>query len=609
MQRYFLSFIIVFLLFGSDDLLAQQRANAQSPVEPNPKGEDIKILHSNFTYIEANPGNELKILTGDVQLFHDSSFLYCDSARIEGLIVKAFGKVAIRNSDTVQIFADSLRYDGITRSTDLYGEVILISGGKSLYTKKLHYDLDSSIASYTTPATLRTKETVLKSKKGYYHVRQDRAYFSGNVQMSDPEVQLRSDSLVFNTSTQTAYFVAPTLMEKKDRKIYCEGGFYDVDDKIAEFTGNPQYSDQDKKATSTIMKYDGKANEINLYQHVKFLSKDTQLEGDTVLYNEQSKEMTMLGEGNIITKDGKIGSSQKLVYNENTGVFTTTGRASLKDSTNQLEANEIFREGKSGNLSARGAVIWSDTLQHTSIHCDSMYLDKANNRVIAIGNNNQQPVFKSYSNPADPLFMSADTLVAFEKDTVSKEKNILAFHHVQIYRSDIQAVCDSLSYNAKDSIFSLFQHPIIWSDTSQFFADTIRILQSGNHIKRMYLNQNAMIINSEDLKYFNQIKGRNIKADFDSTNLSNVDVFGNAEAIYYAKDDQKAYIGVNKLICSHILAKFGNNQIDRIYFFTQPNGTMHPMRAVNHETLKLKGFKWNFDGKPSSKLFIQEQSQ
>lgn len=607
MQRHIFYFILLLLNVTAT---AQVKSSTPSilPGAPSTEGKEIKILHSNYTYLETIPGNELKVLTGDVQLYHDSSFLYCDSARIEGLLVRAFGKVVIRHNDTVQIFADSLRYDGLAKSTDLYGEVILISGGKSLYTKKLHYDLDSSVATYTTPATLRTKQTVLKSKRGYYHVRQDLAYFGGNVQLSDPEIQLRSDSLVFNTKTQTAYFVAPTLMEKTDRKIYCEGGFYDIDNKVAEFTGHPQYSELDKKATSEVMAYNGNINEIKLFQHVKFLSKDTQLEGDTVYYDQKAKVMTMLGQGNITTTNGTIGSSHKLVYNESTEVFSTTGRSSLQDSTNQLEADEIFREGKSGNLSAKGNVDWTDTLQHTSIKSDSMYLDKINNRAIAMGTH-RQPVFKSYANPADTLYLAADTLIAFQKDTILKEKNILAYHHVQVYRSDLQAVCDSLSYSERDSLFTLYKNPIIWSDTSQFFADTIRILQSGNHIKRMYLNQNAMIINSEDLKYFNQIKGRNIKADFDSSNLSFVDVLGNAEAVYYAKDDKKAYIGVNKIICSHILAKFGSNQVDRIYFFTQPNGTLHPMRSVDHEALKLKGFQWKFEGKPDANLFIQEQTQ
>ncbi|MEO7531192.1 MAG: OstA-like protein, partial [Sediminibacterium sp.] len=585
MLRPFRLSLPLVLLFSSIIAFAQKGAVTQQP-----KDDEIKILHSNFTYLEVNSANELKVLTGDVQLFHDSSFLYCDSARIEGLLVKAYGKVVIRRSDTVQIFADSLRYDGKAKATDLFGEVILINGGKSLYTRRLHYDLDSSIASYNTPATLRTKQTVLKSKRGYYHVHKDMAYFYGNVQLSDPEIQLRSDSLEFNTSTQTAIFVAPTLMEKNDRKIYCESGYYDVDDKVAEFRGNPQYSELDKKATSDIMLYDGKANEINLIKHVKFVSSDTQLEGDSVLYNEKDKVMTLLGKGNIITKDGIIGSTKKLVYNEKTGQFTTSGRAALQDSTNQLDADEIIRDSKSGNLTARGNVYWMDTAQHSGILCDSMFLDKASNKVIAIGFNHQ-PVFKSFSNPADTLYLAADTLIAFQTDSIHKDKNIRAYHKVKVYRSDLQAICDSLTYSEKDSIFTLFNHPIIWSDTSQFFGDTIKILQSGNKLQRMYLLQNAMIINSGDLIYFNQIKGRKITADFDSSELSNVDVLGNAEAVYYAIDDDRAYIGVNKIICSHILAKFGSNRVDRIYFFNKPNGTLHPMRSVDHNALKLKGFQ------------------
>ncbi len=580
---------------------------AQKSTPVSKKDEEIKILHADYTSLEVSKGSELKILSGEVQLYHDSSFLYCDSARIDGLKVMAYGNVVIRHNDTVQIFADSLRYDGKIRATDLFGEVILVSGGQSLYTRRLHYDMDSSIASYTTPGTLRTKQTVLKSRRGYYHVRKDMAYFYGQVQLTDPEIQLRSDSLQFNTKTQTAYFIAPTLMEKVDRKIYCEDGYYDVDDKLAVFKGNPQYLEKDKKATSTTMKYNGLANEIELVDDVKFLSDETSLVGDTVFYNEKTRVMTMLGSGSITTKNGTIESSKKLVYHEQSGVFTTEGRSALQDSTNSLEADQIIRDGTTGNLTAIGAVHWLDTLNAASIQCDSMFLDKKNNRVMAIGKG-RQPLFKSFDNPEDTLMMRADTLFAFQTDIITKNKTILAYHHVQVYRSDLQAICDSLVYNQQDSIFTLYHNPFIWSDTSQFFADTIRILQAGNQIKSIFLHQNAMIINSGDLKYFNQIKGRNIKADFDSSNLSTVDVLGNAEAVYYILDDAKAYIGVNKIICSHILVRFGNNQVDRIYFFNKPNGTMHPMRTVDHNKLKLPGFQWRADSRPNYHMFVHDQS-
>jgi len=570
-------------------------------------GEEIKILHADYTQIEMTPGAEIKILYGQVQLYHDSSFLYCDSARIEGLQVAAYGNVVIRQNDTVQIFADSLRYNGLLKTTDLYGQVILVNGSQSLYTKKLHYDLNSSTASYSTPATLKSQSTVLKSQRGKYLVREDIAHFAGQVQLSDPEIQLQSDSLLFNTKTQTAFFVAPTLIEKKDRKIYCESGYYDVDDEKAVFSGNPQFQEQDRKASAKTMIYDGKLHEIILLDGVKYITNKDRLEGDSLYYNEDTRLMTLLGKGSITTDNGTLQSTKKLVYNDSTGVFTTAGRATLQDSSNHLEADHIFKEDQSGNLIASGNVYWLDTLNDASIQCDSLHMNKANNRVTAVGEG-RQPIFKSFHQTIDTLFLKADTLIAYQTDTSSKARSILAYHDVSVYRSDIQARCDSLTYNEKDSLFTLYDQPVIWSDTSQFFADTIKLLQSGNFIKSLFLLQNAMIINSPDLKYFNQIKGRRVRADFDSSNLEIVDVTGNAEAVYYILDDQKAYIGVNKIICSNILVRFGNNQIDRIYFYTSPNGTMHPMLRTDHESLKLKGFKWLTTERPSHFSMISTYS-
>ncbi|HNR08645.1 MAG TPA: OstA-like protein [Saprospiraceae bacterium] len=586
----FLFVLNILLLSGiPSDALAQAGAAGE---------QQIKILHSDYTFLDIEPGLETKILKGDVQLYHDSSFLYCDSARIVDLLVYAYGNVVIRHNDTVQIFADSIRYNGLDKAADLYGEVILVSGSQSLFTRKLHYDLNASVASYHTPATLKSKETVLKSQRGYYFVQEDLAHFAGQVQLVDPEIQLRSDSLQFNTKTQTAYFTGPTLMERQDRTIYCEGGFYDVDDKQARFTGNPQFQEKDKKASSEVMLYDGLNGQITLFNQVKYLSEKETLEGDSLYYNENTRIMTLLGEGMIRTEGGTVRSSKKLVYHDSTGVFITEGRSVLQDSSNYLEADLIEREAGSEDLKARGAVYWTDTLNRVDIHCDSLHFNKRENRVVATGKG-RQPLFKSFDNPADTLFLRADTLVAYQADTLRPDKSIKAYHRVTVFRSDLQARCDSLSYHQKDSVFTLYHDPVIWSDTSQFFADTIRLLQSGNEIKSIYLLQNAMIINSPDLRYFNQIKGRRVRADFDSSELATVDVLGNAEAVYYILDDDRAYIGVNKIICSNILVKFGNNQVDRIYFFTEPNGTMYPMRKADHEALKLKGFKWLDSERPT----------
>ena len=92
--------------------------------------------------------------------------------------------------------------------------------------------------------------------------------------------------------------------------------------------------------------------------------------------------------------------------------------------------------------------------------------------------------------------------------------------------------------------------------------------------------------------FFNQIKGRDIVAHFDSSELRKMDVLGNAQSVYYPLDDEGSYVGVNKTICSEMTMFFGNNTIEEILFITQLEGSLEPMAGTDHDALKLPGFNW-----------------
>ncbi|NJK82585.1 MAG: hypothetical protein HC912_01010 [Saprospiraceae bacterium] len=146
---------------------------------------------------------------------------------------------------------------------------------------------------------------------------------------------------------------------------------------------------------------------------------------------------------------------------------------------------------------------------------------------------------------------------------IDSARILVAYPDVRIFKSDLQAICDSLTYSTRDSIFRFFENPLIWSDTSQFSADTIRLVLKDEKIDRIFLLDESFIINSPDEKYFNQIKGKNIVATFAESELRKMQVEGNAESVYYAIDATQAYVGVNKAICSEMLLYFGNNKIEK----------------------------------------------
>jgi hypothetical protein len=181
---------------------------------------------------------------------------------------------------------------------------------------------------------------------------------------------------------------------------------------------------------------------------------------------------------------------------------------------------------------------------------------------------------------------------------------LLAHRNVRIFKSDLQAVCDSLKFSSGDSIFWFYKIkdlPIIWSDTSQFSGDTIRMLLKNKQLDRIWLRQNSLVINSEDGKFFNQIKGRNTTAFFRDEEVREMLVEGNAEALYYALDDQRAYIGLNQSACSEMRLFFGDNKVESIKFYQEPTGKFIPMKSAGGSSKKLDGFFWERERRPRSK--------
>ena len=198
----------------------------------------------------------------------------------------------------------------------------------------------------------------------------------------------------------------------------------------------------------------------------------------------------------------------------------------------------------------------------------------------------------------DTLFLSADTLVSFSES--DSNRLFLAYHRVGIFKSDFQAACDSLSYNELDSTFRLYKHPIIWSDTTQLTSDSIDIKMANNNIDRILLRQNAFLINSPDEVLFNQMKGRSITAYFNDGELFRMLITGNAESLYYAIDEEDAYIGVNKTLCSKMMVFLEENTVTKIVFFDNPQARFYPIQKAEHDELRLDGFQWRSDIRPRS---------
>ena len=121
-----------------------QQAAAQAVQDPQDR---VYVVHADLFRFERFDNKEFQYLSQNVIVKHKKVFLLCDSAVIEGKKVRSIGHVRIVESDSLQIFGDTLHYDGELQTADFIGDVILKHKEKTLFTKKLNYDLKNRIAS------------------------------------------------------------------------------------------------------------------------------------------------------------------------------------------------------------------------------------------------------------------------------------------------------------------------------------------------------------------------------------------------------------------------------------------------------------------------------
>ena len=108
----------------------------------------------------------------------------------------------------------------------------------------------------------------------------------------------------------------------------------------------------------------------------------------------------------------------------------------------------------------------------------------------------------------------------------------------------------------------------------------------------MIILDDAMMISENDSTRFNQVKGRLMTGYFNDNKLSEIEVNGNAESLYFIKDDYEKYIGRNKITSSDIIIHLDDNKISKIEFLNAPSGkVVTPLEMDNQEAF-LRGFIW-----------------
>ena len=538
-------FIVLFLVISLGCICS---ASAQQP--PGDTGRVVNILHADrLGFSKKDTANPVQYGAGNVAAQQHNTLFYSDSAVLlqKTKLFQAYGHVHINDADSTHIYGDYMRYHFDTKKAYMQKKVTLTNGKLVLTTEELEYDLNQKVGIYRNGGKVVNGSTVLTSKEGVYYDELKDVYFYKKVVLIDPKYTLYADSLLYNTETEIATFISPTrIIDSTRREIVTSEGFYDTKNRIAQFGKRP-----------TIR--DGK----------------TFLKADNIYADDASG--IRRAEGNAVYIDTAQGVSilaGVLIDDQNTNLMIATKKPLM-----------IIREDEDS------IYVTADTIVSGII-----------SRVDSMINRNDST--KGKTDSTKTINKKSDTV---KNSTVvnasdSSKRYIKAFHHVRIFSDSLQAVSDSLYYSGIDSIFRLFDNPIVWASGSQITGDTIFLYTKNKKADRLYVFENSLVVNKAGPNQYNQIKGNTLNGYFNEGVIDYMRAKGNAESIYYVRDEDSAYVGVNRSTADIIDMRFQKKELNKVVYINDVKGLTTPFRQVKFDEMRLRNFKWLEDRRPKTKF-------
>lgn len=259
--------------------------------------------------------NAAQRLIGNVRVKHENTMMYCDSAwfYVDANILKAFGRIHVKQGDTLNLYGDSLHFDGNTKTGKLRGHIRLVEQDMHLETDSIEFNTEEGCAWYSNWGTITSvkNKNVLRSKKGEYRSSTKELFFKDSVTLKNPEYEMYGDTLKYMPETSTAYFLGPTVIRGKDLLIYTDKGWYNTKTEKSLLTGR---------------------------SYVVF--ETNYIKGDTILYDRKTGKGEAHGYFEAIDTVNKgILSGEYGIFDQEKGSMMTTGKALL---TMIFEKDSLF---------------------------------------------------------------------------------------------------------------------------------------------------------------------------------------------------------------------------------------------------------------------------
>jgi lipopolysaccharide export system protein LptA len=616
---------------------------------------NVVITQSNGTTVYSDllnySGNtKLAILTRNVRLVDGDATLTTDFLTYNmGTKIGTYtggGKI-VNAQNTVT----STRGYYFANSRDAYfrNNVVVNSPEALIKSDTLKYNTTSKIAYFYGPTNIYGKDDTLYTENGQYDTSNDQARFGKKNLYTQGSKSLKGDSLFYDRKAGYGRAIKNITFVDAAEKVTFKGdmGVYRKADQSIVATQNAYViittESDSSKIDSIYMTADTLFSKVVLSRLVQpyrkdELKKDTELDEpliDSIGANAKPEADDEKGfvkkapiKPKLKAKKGRKDSAEppKDIAAKVDSVQTKPVTDSIPKKDISVKADSLQTKSVTDSIPKKDIPEKADSVQTKSVtdsvpkkdipvKADSVETKSVKDSVVILSPvkkpvkeapGSVKPKISKREARKNAAVKIPDKPVVAIKDTANLDTShvriVMAYHHSKIFKSDLQAKSDSMFFSYGDSTVRCYINPMIWTQGSQLSADTLYLQLKNKKLDNMLLQHNSFIVNTEegDSTHFNQVRGKVITGFFKESRLNRLFVDGNAESIYYAKEDS-SYSGMNRMVSSRIKVLFENNKLRDIISIRKPEGNFYPMDKIPPDESILKGFIWKPKDRPQSK--------
>jgi len=565
------------------------------------KGASLELIeNNNLTYRKAI----------DATFLHNGTYLICDTAlwNVNFRVINAWGNVKLIQDETI-LTSESLDYVIDENLAEFRGSVVQLSNKDDniLRSSNLDYNTKDSVAVFRKGASMKDKDgQIIESLNGTYDSRTKLFDFDDNVNMYTDSVFVKTSHLVYDSGRNRAVFTDYIDFWNEANMLSASGGWYDRNSEVFFFKGDVHGLSERQECWCDSLFVYRNSRDIEMLGRAQIQDTSRHVAGlaNRIYYCDTLSQVTMNRDAAVAmstrNEKGKVDTiyagadtlkyravrmcdiSEEIVADARKRLKNMTVDAVSEYRKRAAEAAAKAKADKEAEMNAKEP----DTKEPDDKKTDSGKPEAS------------KPEAETAPVGPDTLFVKQDT-VPPPPDT-ARMGFMTGVSNVRIFKRDIQVRCDSMAYCDIDSIARFYRNPVVWNDGNrQYTSDSLYTLVRNGGMDRASLMGNAFIVTQEDSIRFDQIKGTEVIAFFDSTSaLRRFDALGGAMAMFYLKEDE-TLATVNKVESKMLSAVLKDGNLDRVYYFDSPKNDAFPVAQMKETDHRMKGFNWQVENRPS----------